>query len=163
MTVASGRGAYVGMAGCLVSAFLVSVTLGLGQLADRSLEQVLGAYADDHSEFCPPDFCDAEDLATEIEEHPRGSREVYPTGRLSVAGTGVYLPGAELVVQGDIWEKGEEFGDARLDRCRSFMPVPGSLQTVQRPEFWGAILALQTFWPGHLGIHNLDFVRSIAR
>ena len=48
-------------------------------------------------------------------------------------------------------------------RCRAFMPVPGPLQTVQRAEFWGAILALEAFWPGHLGIDNLDVVRAIGR
>ena len=57
----------------------------------------------------------------------------------------------------------EEYGDARLDRCRASMPVPGPLQTVQGAEFWGAILALQAFWPGHMSIDNLDVVRSSAR
>ena len=38
-----------------------------------------------------------------------------------------------------------------------------ALQTVQRAEFLGAILALQAFWPGHLGIDNLNVVRSIGR
>ena len=41
--------------------------------------------------------------------------------------------------------------------CRS-----DPLQTVQRAEFWGAILALQAFWLGHVGIDNLNVVRSIA-
>ena len=43
------------------------------------------------------------------------------------------------------------------------MSVPGPLQTVQRAELWCAILALQAFWPGHLGIDNLNVVRSIGR
>ena len=38
------------------------------------------------------------------------------------------------------------------------MPV----QTVQRAEFWSAILALQAFWPGHLGIDNLNVVRTLG-
>ena len=43
----------------------------LGQLADRSLEMVLGAYPADHSEFwTPPDFWDAEDVTIEIGDHP---------------------------------------------------------------------------------------------
>ena len=37
------------------------------------------------------------------------------------------------------------------------------MQTLQRAEFWGAILALQAYWPCHLGIDNLDVVRSIGR
>ena len=42
----------------------------LGQLAERSLEQVLGAYpVDDSCFWTPPDFWDADDLADEIGEH----------------------------------------------------------------------------------------------
>ena len=37
------------------------------------------------------------------------------------------------------------------------------MQTVQRAEFWGAILAMQAYWPCHLGIDNLDVARSIGR
>ena len=54
----------------------------------------------------------------------------------------------------------EECGDARLERCRAVVPVPGPLQTVQRAEFWGTIVALQAYWPGHLGVDNLNVVRS---
>ena len=56
-----------------------------------------------------------------------------------------------------------EYGDARLERCRAFLPVPGVLQTVQRAEFWGAILALQAYWPCHSGIDNLNVAKSIGR
>ena len=51
----------------------------------------------------------------------------------------------------------------RLERRRAFLPVPGVLQTVQRAEFWGAILALQAYWPCHVGVDNLDVVRGIGR
>ena len=37
------------------------------------------------------------------------------------------------------------------------------LQTGQRAEFSGAIVALQAYWPCHLGIDNLNVVRSIGR
>ena len=57
----------------------------------------------------------------------------------------------------------EEYGNAQLERCRAFLPIPGVLQTVQRAEFWGAIVALQAYWPCHLGIDNLNVVRSIGR
>ena len=33
---------------------------------------------------------------------------------------------------------------------------------MQRAEFWGAIVALQAYWPCHLGIDNLNVVRSIG-
>ena len=34
---------------------------------------------------------------------------------------------------------------------------------MQRAENWGAIVALQAYWPCHLGIDNLNVVRSIGR
>ena len=43
------------------------------------------------------------------------------------------------------------------------MPVPGVMQTVQRAEFWSAILAMRAYWPCHLGIDNLNVARSIGR
>ena len=82
---------------------------------------------------------------------------------LEVAGAGVYLPASELAFDNSVWGTVEEYGDARLERCRAFLPVPGVLQTVQRAEFWGAIVALQAYWPCHLGIDNLNVVRSIGR
>ena len=57
----------------------------------------------------------------------------------------VYLPASELAFEGLIWRTVGEYGDARLERCRAFLPVPGVMQTVQRAEFWGAIVALQAF------------------
>ena len=78
-----------------------------------------------------------------------GCREDFSSiGDVDVAGAGVYLPAAEVAFE----SVAEEYGDALLERCRAFMPVPGVLQTVQRAEFWGAILALQAYWPCHLGI-----------
>ena len=67
-----------------------------------------------------------------------------------------------LLFDGLIWGTAEEYGDARLERCRAFLRVPGVMQTVQRAEFWGAIVALQAYWPCHLGIDNLNVARSIG-
>ena len=75
----------------------------------------------------------------------------------------MYLPASELAFEGSIWGTAEEYGDARLERCRAFMPVPGVMQTVQRAEVWGAIVAMQAYWPCHLGIDNLDVARKIGR
>ena len=74
-----------------------------------------------------------------------GSREDYPVGGFEVAGAEVYLPAPEEVVRGASWRTTEDDSDARLERCRDFMSVLGPLLTVQRVEFWGAIVALQAF------------------
>ena len=39
--------------------------------------------------------------------------------------------------------------------CRAFVSVPGPLQTVQRAELWGVILALQSDKAVHVGVDNL--------
>ena len=46
--------------------------------------------------------------------------------------------------------------------CRAFMPVPGSCRPFSVLEFWGAIVALQAYWPCHLGVDNLNVARSIG-
>ena len=106
--------------------------------------------ADDSGLWTSPDFWD---LAIEIGDSPcvwtDGGREDYSTGGFEVAGSGVYLLAPELAMEGAVWGTVEEYGDARLDRCRAFMPVPGSLRRVHRAEFRGTILALQAFWPGY--------------
>ena len=47
--------------------------------------------------------------------------------------------------------------------CRGFCSVPGPLQSVQRAEMWGVILALQTSDAVHLGVDNLGVVRHVGR
>ena len=46
---------------------------------------------------------------------------------------------------------------------RGFCSVPGPLQSVQRAEFWGVILALQANDGVHLGVDNLGVVRHVGR
>ena len=42
-----------------------------------------------------------------------------------------------------------------VQSCRGFCSVPGPLQSVQRAEMWGVILALQSSGAVHLGVDNL--------
>ena len=44
-----------------------------------------------------------------------------------------------------------------------FFSVPGPLQSVQRAELWGVILALQSSGAVHLGVDNLGVVRHVGR
>ena len=71
------------------------------------------------------------------------------------------MPASEVAFESAVWCVVEGYGDARLERCRAFMPVLGPLQTVQRAEFWGAIIALQAYWPCYLGIDNLNVARTL--
>ena len=47
--------------------------------------------------------------------------------------------------------------------CRAFVSVLGPLQTVQRAELWGVILALQSGDAVHIGVDNLGVVRHVGR
>ena len=47
--------------------------------------------------------------------------------------------------------------------CRGFCSVPGPLQSVQRAEMWGVILALQSSHAVHLGVDILGVVRHVGR
>ena len=49
-----------------------------------------------------------------------------------------------------------------VQSCRGFCSVPGLVQSVQRAEMWGVILALQSSGAVHLGVDNLGVVRHIG-
>ena len=56
------------------------------------------------------------------------------------------------------------FGGDRSNRsCRGYCSVRGRLQTVQRAEFWGVILALQAADAVHFGVDNPSVVRHTGR
>ena len=140
-----------------------------GDLASFHLERCLGAYQVVFAGcWTPLEYWDAADIVLEMTEHPNvwtdGSREDFSSvGLFEVAGTGVYLLASEVAFDGSVWGTAEEYGDGRLERCRSFMPVLRFMQTVQRAEFWSAIIAMQAYWPCHLGIDNLNVARCIGR
>ena len=53
--------------------------------------------------------------------------------------------------------------DDDVSSCRGFCSVPGPLQSVQRAEMWGVILALQSSDAVHLGVDILGVVRRVGR
>ena len=83
-----------------------------------------------------------------------GSRVDFPTGGFEVACSGVFFRAPEATMLEAVWGTTEEYGEDLDDKCRVLMSVPGTLQSVQRAEFWRAILALQSYYPCHLGIDN---------
>ena len=126
---------------------------GEGDPWGGELKRCLGSYPMDFSgSWTPPEYWDADDIALEMSDHPNiwtdGSREDFSSvGGFEIAGAGVYLPTARVAFESAVWGVAEENGDARLERCRAFLPVPCVMQTVQRAEFWG----------GHAGVLALSF------
>ena len=53
-------------------------------------------------------------------------------------------------------------GTLGLERCTLFDSVPGPLQSVQRADMWGVILALQSSSAVHLGGDILNVVRHVS-
>ena len=160
------------MVGCPVLVASVIRTHGLPPLVIWLLFILNGAWVlnpvDVATCWTPPEYWDADDIASEMPECPNiwtdGSREDFSSvGGFEFASAGVYLPASELAFEGSVWGTAEEYGDARLGRCRAFLPVPGVMQTVQCAEFWGAIIAMQAYWPCHLGIDNLNVARTLGR
>ena len=110
--------------------------LSFGELASFHFERCLGAYPVDFAAaWTPPEYRDADDVALEIPEHPNiwtdGSREDFSSiDGFEVAGAGVYLPASEVAFDHSVWGTVEEYGDARLERCRAFLPVPGVFRLI---------------------------------
>ena len=98
----------------------------MGDLAIGELERCLGAYPVDLSgAWTPPEDWDVDDIALEMADHPDvwtdGSREDFSSaGGFEVAGAGVYLTASEVAFYSSVRGTAEEYGDARLERCRAF-------------------------------------------
>ena len=79
--------------------------------------------------WTPLEYWDAADIALEMTEHPNvwtdGSREDFSSvGLFEVAGAGVCLLASEVAFECSVRGTAEECGDALLERCRAFLPVP---------------------------------------
>ena len=81
-------------------------------------------------------------------------------------GAGVYAATSARAWSGRSWEYFELLppdDDLQNERCRLFCSVPMPVQSVQRSEFWGVILALQVAKPVHLGVDNANVVGHVGR
>ena len=114
-------------------------------------------------------FFDVEGAARRVSEEP----DVWTDGSLvddrmsgvSSAGAGCFTYRVSRLWAN--WKWGhwdDDVGDGSVvSACRGFCSVPGLLQTVQRTELWGVILALQANDGVHLGVDNLGVVRHVGR
>ena len=87
----------------------------------------------------------------------------YPVSGL--VGVGVYSSRSGAGWFGRKWGHLELLppGDLGVERCVLFDSLRGPLQSVQRAELWGVILALQCSSAVHLGVDNLNVVRHVSR
>ena len=85
------------------------------------------------------------------------------TAGFEVAGVVFYVHASEFFWGCSLGCYGGGYGDARLERYRAFMLVPGQLQKIKRADFWGAIIALQSKKPCHSGIDKRNVSMSIGK
>ena len=142
---------------------------GASESASYLVENALGGYSSGLiAEWGLPGECDAVEAASLLPDHP----DVWTDGSFvldrvtgvssSVAGFFAHQPVA-------CWDR-RRWGHVDQVRpvddvqsCRGFCSVPGPLQSVQRAEMWGVILALQSSGAAHLGVDNLGVVRHVGR
>ena len=83
---------------------------------------------------------------------------------VSAAGAGMFAYQSEFCWGGRTWGHVDHVQSVGVAHsCTAFISVPGPLQTVQRAELWGVILALQSSDAVHVGVDNLGVVRHGGR
>ena len=107
--------------------------------------------------------------SSDVSDHPDvwtdGSFVLYELSGIGVGGCGVYSLRSGAGWFDRRWGHLELLlpGELGVDRCVLYDSVRGPLQSVQRAELWGVILALQCSSAVHLGVDNLNVVRHVSR
>ena len=137
--------------------------------AAHLVEVALGRYSSGLiSEWIPSDDFDHDMGASSLSDHPDvwtdGSLALDHLTGVSSSGSGFFSHQAEHFWRHRRWG---HVDDVRivpdLAFCKGFCSVVGPLQSVQRAEMWGVILALQTSRAVHLGVDNLGVIRHVGR
>ena len=134
------------------------------------LECALGRYSSDAlTEWQLPVGFDAEGaarrMAAEHDVWTDGSLVEDKVSGASSAGAGCFSFRCNRLWANWRWGHVDEdvSEGAVVNAGRGSCSVPGPLQSVQRAEFWGVILALQANDGVHLGVDNLGVVRHVGR
>ena len=142
----------------------------LSQGAGHLLESALGSYsAAPLLDWRLPVGFDAGVAALQVAQEPDvwtdGSRTEDRLSTVSSSGAGFSTGLSSRFWAGCTWGHvdSDVQGNLAVASCRGYCSVPGPLQTVQRAELWGVILALQVSRGVHLGVDNLNVVRHVGR
>ena len=109
---------------------------------------------------------DAQDMVDEVPVAPNiwtdGSREPIPHLDVEVAGAGAFVHSPAIIFDSNHWGYAQDLDDPHEGSSHIFSGVLGPIQSVQRAEYWGVILALQAYSGIHIGIDNLNVLRGVA-
>ena len=139
-------------------------------IACARLERLLGSYSEESCrDWVPPDRFVDNVASSNVSDHPDvwtdGSFVRDELSGVGVGGCGVYSSRSGAGWFDRKWGHLELLppGDLGVERCVLYDSIRGPLQSVQRAELWGVILALQCSSAVHLGVDNLNVVRHVSR
>ena len=139
-----------------------------GDLASSCLENAFGPYPLSASSAWHP-FWDQDDVQDMIDDVPvapniwtDGSREPIPHLDVEIAGTGAFVHSPAIIFDSHHWGHAQDLDDPHEGSSHIFSGIPGPIQSVQRAEYWGVILALQAYSGIHIGIDNMNVLRGVA-
>ena len=139
-------------------------------VASPRLERLLGSYSENAcGEWVPFDHFLDSVASSDVSDHPDvwtdGSFVLDEFSGVGVGGCGMYSLKSGAGWFDRKWGHLEllPHGELGVERCVLFDSIRGPLQSVQRAELWGVILALQCSSAVHLGVDNLNVVRHVSR
>ena len=137
--------------------------------ASYLVETALGQYSSRLvSEWSLPDGFDSDEVSLRLPDSPDvwsdGSLVLDSVTGVCAAGADMFSHHSEICWSDRSWGHVDRVQSVGVDHsCRAFVSVPGPLQTVQRVELWGVVLALQSAEAVHVGVDNLGVVRHVGR
>ena len=139
-----------------------------GHVASKRLEVALGSYAGAGRELGGEfSLVDGDvPLASAPDVWSDGSLVLDSFSGVGFAGCCVYAHESGAAWFGRQWEHLDllpPLPDGAGEACRLYCSVLGPLQTVQRDEIWGVLVALQGYTRMHVGVDNLNVVRHVSR
>ena len=109
---------------------------------------------------------DGQDMIDDVPVAPNiwtdGSREPIPHLDVEIAVAGAFVHSPAIIFDSNHWCYAQDLDDSHEGSSHIFSGVLGPLQSVQRVEYWGVILALQAYSGIHVGIDNLNVLRGVA-
>ena len=119
------------------------------------------------TEWSLPDGFDAVEIASRIPDGPDiwtdGSLVLDQVTGVSAAGAGFFAHQSEHCWSDRRWGHVDHVHLDHVVQSCGFASVLWPLQTVQRADLWGVILALQSSDAVHVGVDNLGVVRHVGR
>ena len=137
-------------------------------LASSCLENALGPYPVSSTSAWHP-FWDQDDVQDMIDDVPcdpdiwtDGSREPIPHFDVEIAGAGAFVHSPAIIFDSNHWGHAQDLDDPHEGSSHIFSGVLGPVQSVQRADYWGVILALQAYSGIHIGVDDLNVLRGVA-